>query len=64
MATREERKTAKKKMETAEAALQDYVNRSFDVDTDPVLFLRLTEELRKAQDQFVKTLKKQTASQP
>ena len=56
MATLEELGAAKKKMESAEAALRVYLNRSADVDADPVLHQRLTECLQQAQDEFLETL--------
>ena len=57
MATREEQESARRRMEAAEAALQAYVNRSPDVDADPALHRRLTDELREANDNFLETFK-------
>jgi len=57
MATREQQTAAKKKMDAAEAALENYVNRSPDVDADLALHRRLAEELRVAMHEFLETLK-------
>jgi outer membrane protein TolC len=57
MATREQQNAAKEKMEAAEAALLDYVNRSPDVDADPALHRRLNEDLRLAMDEFLEVMK-------
>lgn len=57
MATREQQTAAKKKMAAAEAALENYVNRSPDVDADLALHRRLAEELRVAMHEFLETLK-------
>ena len=57
MATREQQNAAKNKMHAAESALQDYVNRSPDVDADPALHRRLAEELRVAMYEFLETMK-------
>jgi hypothetical protein len=57
MATREQQTAAKKKMDAAEAALENYVNRPPDVDADLTLHRRLAEELRVAMHDFLETLK-------
>jgi hypothetical protein len=57
MATREQQTAAKKKMDAAEAALENYVNRSPDVDADLALHRRLAEDLRVAMHEFLETLK-------
>jgi hypothetical protein len=57
MATRKEQEEAKNRMEAAEAALREYIERSPDIDADPVLHRRLAEELRKAEDEFLDTMK-------
>ena len=57
MATREEKIAAKEKMEEAEAALITYADRSSDVDDDPALHRMLTEQLRKATEEFLEAMK-------
>ncbi len=57
MPSRQEIEAAEAKMKGAEAALQRYVERSPDVDTDPALHRRLTEELRAAEAEFLELLK-------
>jgi hypothetical protein len=48
---------AKKKMDAAEAALENYLNRSPDVEADLALHRRLAEELGVATHEFLETLK-------
>jgi len=57
MPTREEIQAASDRLEAAEAALQAYVDRSPDIDADPALHRRLSEELREANDAFLETMK-------
>lgn len=57
METRAEMEAATQKMEEAEAALRAYVERSPDVDADPTLHRRLTEEVRTATEEFLETMK-------
>jgi len=57
MPTREEIQAASDKLDAAEAALRAYVDRSPDVDSDPALHRSLTEDLRKANDEFLEIMK-------
>lgn len=48
---------SEEKMDAAEAALENYVNRSPDVDADLALHRRLAEDLRVAMHEFLEALK-------
>jgi hypothetical protein len=55
MSTPEKIEAATKKMEVAQVTLQEYAERS--PHADPALQRRLIEELRKAEDGFLETMK-------
>ena len=57
MATREEQEAARLKVETAERALENHKSKHRDVDADPALYRRLSEELQEATAEFLETMK-------
>jgi hypothetical protein len=57
MKTREEQAAAKDRMDAAFEALIAHVTNSLGVDADPALHRRLIEELRRAQEEYLETMK-------
>jgi len=57
MSTPEKIEAATKKMEAAQNTLQEYAERSPDLDADPALQRRLRAELRRAEAGFLETMK-------